>query len=235
MVERIRLLLETRQLTPTQFADTIGIARPIVSHILSGRNKPSLEVVQRILASLPDLSMSWLLNGTGPMLVPATDAGAPPALAARPVASQVAGEVHPASVTAPPPVPTRVPGPSAGQQSSIAPKVAANKSTVATSAPVAKRFVPKVSNVSLIDNPVKTESFVPETPPAPAPRVSTLSHSDHVPPQDTLLASVPLASQQAAAMLAFTPFDGLSVSFHFHAMGAAGGSPRRRVPSILRL
>jgi transcriptional regulator with XRE-family HTH domain len=68
MVERIRTLLESRQLTPTQFADIIGIARPIVSHILSGRNKPSLEVVQRILAAMPDLSMAWLLNGSEPML-----------------------------------------------------------------------------------------------------------------------------------------------------------------------
>ncbi|MDQ2793622.1 MAG: helix-turn-helix domain-containing protein, partial [Bacteroidota bacterium] len=69
MVERIRTLLESRQLTPTQFADLIGVARPIVSHILSGRNKPSLEVVQRILAAMPDLSMAWLLNGSEPMLV----------------------------------------------------------------------------------------------------------------------------------------------------------------------
>ena len=68
MVERIRILLENRQLTPTQFADVIGVARPIISHILSGRNKPSLEVVQRILAAMPDLAMPWLLNGTGSML-----------------------------------------------------------------------------------------------------------------------------------------------------------------------
>lgn len=72
MVERIRTLLESRQLTPTQFADVIGVARPIVSHILSGRNKPSLEVVQRILAAMPDLAMPWLLNGTGPMLAVAS-------------------------------------------------------------------------------------------------------------------------------------------------------------------
>ncbi len=85
MVERIRTLLETRQLTPTQFADSIGIARPIVSHILSGRNKPSLEVVQRILAAMPDLSMAWLLNGTGAML-----AGAPVAPAAQPTKAPAA-------------------------------------------------------------------------------------------------------------------------------------------------
>ena len=95
MVERIRLLLETRQLSPTQFADAIGIARPIVSHILSGRNKPSLEVVQRILAAMPDLSMPWLLNGTGAMLAGVASLAAQPAPAiavAPPAAALVAPE-----------------------------------------------------------------------------------------------------------------------------------------------
>jgi len=81
MVERIRHLLETRQLTPTQFADAMGVARPIVSHILSGRNKPSLEVVQKIIGAFPDLSLPWLLSGVGEMLASAV----PPA----PVASDV--------------------------------------------------------------------------------------------------------------------------------------------------
>lgn len=79
MVERIRQLLEIRQLTPTQFADAIGVARPIVSHILSGRNKPSLEVVQRILTAMPDLSMPWLLNGTGAMQAAVSGASLSPA------------------------------------------------------------------------------------------------------------------------------------------------------------
>lgn len=78
MVERIRTLLQTNQLTPTQFADSIGVARPIVSHILSGRNKPSLEVVQRIIAAFPAISLPWLLTGAGDMLA----AAAPPALGA---------------------------------------------------------------------------------------------------------------------------------------------------------
>jgi transcriptional regulator with XRE-family HTH domain len=67
MVDRIREILSRYQLTPTQFADAIGTARPIVSHILSGRNKPSLEVVQKIVAAFPDLSLPWLLSGTGPV------------------------------------------------------------------------------------------------------------------------------------------------------------------------
>ncbi|MCB2410878.1 helix-turn-helix domain-containing protein [Hymenobacter lucidus] len=74
MVERIRILLQSRQLTPTQFADAIGVARPIVSHILSGRNKPSLEVVQKIIGAFPDLSLPWLLSGIEPMLAAAVAA-----------------------------------------------------------------------------------------------------------------------------------------------------------------
>ena len=100
MVERIRALLEIRQLTPTQFADLIGVARPIISHVLSGRNKPSLEVVQRILAAMPDLAMPWLLNGTGPMLATGSAAAATsPADIAGPPATSVAAAPAPAVAT----------------------------------------------------------------------------------------------------------------------------------------
>ncbi|MGI4886519.1 MAG: helix-turn-helix domain-containing protein [Janthinobacterium lividum] len=78
MVDRIRALLLAWQLSPTQFADAIGVARPIMSHILSGRNKPSLEVVQKVLAAFPELSMPWLLSGTGPMLAPAAPTASEP-------------------------------------------------------------------------------------------------------------------------------------------------------------
>ncbi|MGI4737789.1 MAG: helix-turn-helix domain-containing protein [Janthinobacterium lividum] len=75
MVTRIRQLLDSKQLTPTQFADQIGVGRPVMSHILSERNKPSLEVVQRIISAFPEISLPWLLSGTGNMLaesLPAT-------------------------------------------------------------------------------------------------------------------------------------------------------------------
>ena len=155
MVERIRTLLESRQLTPTQFADSIGIARPIVSHILSGRNKPSLEVVQRILAAMPDLSMPWLLNGTGPML-----AGAP-AAPATPVAPPAPATVAPAMVV---PAPTHAhPGPSdapvvldkdsaasvsRARRPMSAPNPARNTPTPgASSTQEPKRFAPKTLNL----------------------------------------------------------------------------------------
>lgn len=92
MVERIRELLQVNQLTPTQFADSIGVARPIISHILSGRNKPSLEVAQKILTAFPLLSPGWLLKGTGDMLEKAPSAAASGASpTASPVPEDTAG------------------------------------------------------------------------------------------------------------------------------------------------
>lgn len=87
MVTRIRQLLDTKQFTPTQFADFIGVGRPVMSHILSERNKPSLEVVQRIISAFPDVSLPWLLSGIGEMMAEANSAAltAPPTSEAAPV------------------------------------------------------------------------------------------------------------------------------------------------------
>jgi transcriptional regulator with XRE-family HTH domain len=65
--ERIEKILAEYQLSPSRFADDIGIQRSGVSHILSGRNKPSLELIQKILARYPDISSDWLVQGNGPM------------------------------------------------------------------------------------------------------------------------------------------------------------------------
>jgi transcriptional regulator with XRE-family HTH domain len=63
MIERILELLKNKSLTPSQFADEIGIQRSGMSHLLSGRNKPSLEFVLKVLKRFPDVSSSWLLQG----------------------------------------------------------------------------------------------------------------------------------------------------------------------------
>ena len=63
--DRIELLMKSYNLAPSQFADRTGIQRASVSHILSGRNKPSLEVMLKIYESFPGLSMEWLMTGKG--------------------------------------------------------------------------------------------------------------------------------------------------------------------------
>ncbi|HZW62042.1 MAG TPA: helix-turn-helix transcriptional regulator [Flavobacteriaceae bacterium] len=49
----------------SSFAEKIGVQRSSISHLLSGRNKPSLEFVLKILSSYPEVELYWLLNGKG--------------------------------------------------------------------------------------------------------------------------------------------------------------------------
>lgn len=63
--ERIELLMKCYGLTPSQFADRTGIQRASVSHIISGRNKPSLEVMLKIYDAFPGIDMKWLMTGQG--------------------------------------------------------------------------------------------------------------------------------------------------------------------------
>mgnify|MGYP002783672009 CR=1 FL=1 len=60
--EKIKMLISTLQMTPSQFADEIGVQRSSISHILSGRNKPSLEIIQKIVNSFPEVTYGWLLG-----------------------------------------------------------------------------------------------------------------------------------------------------------------------------
>jgi len=68
MVERIKLIMGHYQLRPAQFSDAIGMQRSAVSHVLSGRNKASLDFVLRIKKHYPEISLNWLLLGEGQML-----------------------------------------------------------------------------------------------------------------------------------------------------------------------
>ena len=65
MLDRIKYIMTTYNLNASQLAENIGIQRSTLSHILSGRNKPSLDVVQRLLKSFPEIQAAWLLNGDG--------------------------------------------------------------------------------------------------------------------------------------------------------------------------
>ena len=63
--ERIELLMKCYDLSPSQFAERTGIQRASVSHIISGRNKPSLEVMQKVYEAFPGVDLRWLMTGVG--------------------------------------------------------------------------------------------------------------------------------------------------------------------------
>lgn len=67
MKERIQKLLTSEGIQPTKFAEIIGVQRSSISHILSGRNKPSFDVIQSILKKFPKINSEWLILGSGDM------------------------------------------------------------------------------------------------------------------------------------------------------------------------
>ncbi|WP_347925795.1 helix-turn-helix transcriptional regulator [Pontimicrobium sp. SW4] len=62
---RLQQIIDYYSLSASSFADKIGVQRSSISHILSERNKPSLDFVMKILSSFPDVDLYWLLNGKG--------------------------------------------------------------------------------------------------------------------------------------------------------------------------
>lgn len=64
MVSRIEKIMNEQHLTPALFADKIEISRSSLSHIFSGRNKPSLEIILKIHRAFPSVDLYWLLSGT---------------------------------------------------------------------------------------------------------------------------------------------------------------------------
>ncbi len=69
MKDRIIQFLKENNLTSTKFADVIGVQRSSISHILSGRNKPSYDFIEKMLLSYPDMNAQWLITGKGNMFV----------------------------------------------------------------------------------------------------------------------------------------------------------------------
>lgn len=61
--DRIRMIIDSHQLTAGAFADRIGVQRSNVSHILSGRNKPGYEFLEKVVKTFPKVQAHWLLTG----------------------------------------------------------------------------------------------------------------------------------------------------------------------------
>jgi len=67
MQDQIQEILTKERLSSSQFADRIGIQRSSVSHVLSGRNKPGFDFIQKILIAFPGINGDWLITGSGDM------------------------------------------------------------------------------------------------------------------------------------------------------------------------
>lgn len=78
-LERLHKLLSHHSLSAAGFADKIGVQRSGMSHLVSGRNKPSLDFILKIMEAFPDTDLYWLLTGQGQMFRSETPMAKPPA------------------------------------------------------------------------------------------------------------------------------------------------------------
>lgn len=74
-IKRLEIILDYYGLNASGFADKIGVQRSSLSHLLSGRNKPSLDFILKILDVFPEVDLYWILNGKGSF--PKKDEAAP--------------------------------------------------------------------------------------------------------------------------------------------------------------
>ena len=61
--DRIQLIIKANNESPSSFADKVGIKRSNLSHVLSGRNNPSLDFLAKVISTYPNVNASWLLTG----------------------------------------------------------------------------------------------------------------------------------------------------------------------------
>jgi len=67
LIDRIRQIIEQKRMNSSYFAEQIGSSRSVITHILNGRNKPSWDILKKILEKYDDINTEWLLFGKEPM------------------------------------------------------------------------------------------------------------------------------------------------------------------------
>lgn len=67
MNKRLLQFLEAENITQTQLADTLDVAKASVSNILAGRNRPGYDFIESLMLHYPALNIEWLITGKGKM------------------------------------------------------------------------------------------------------------------------------------------------------------------------
>ncbi len=80
---RLETILRHYDLSATAFAEEIGVQRSSISHLLGGRNKPSLDFVLKVVQRFPEVNLYWLLNGKGSF--PSKERATPPSPPSQPL------------------------------------------------------------------------------------------------------------------------------------------------------
>lgn len=69
MNNRIKQFMDYKALSSSELADSIGVQRSNVTHVLQGRNKPGFQFISKLLETYPEINAKWLITGKEDMLV----------------------------------------------------------------------------------------------------------------------------------------------------------------------
>ncbi|MAP54850.1 helix-turn-helix transcriptional regulator [Altibacter sp.] len=98
--KRLEKILDYYGLSATAFSDAIDFNRSTISHLLSGRNKPSLDFVMKVIQQFPEVELYWLLNGKGTFPSEKENSSIPSAPPSQESASEIREATKSLSVTA---------------------------------------------------------------------------------------------------------------------------------------
>lgn len=73
MEEKFKILLEKEHLTASKLAEILQVQPASISHIIKGRNKPSFELISKLVTKFPRLNPYWLLGNSDEMYNPSSD------------------------------------------------------------------------------------------------------------------------------------------------------------------
>jgi len=75
--ERLKEIIAFYQINAGEFAQKLGVQKSSISHLLSGRNKPSFSFINKLIKAFPDLNIKWFLTGEGKMIVETPEVPSP--------------------------------------------------------------------------------------------------------------------------------------------------------------
>jgi len=168
MKDRILQLIQHKGLSQAQFANEINIPRASVTHFTTGRNKPSMDVVAKILERYPEVNHKWLIFGIGPMTYDTAAERKPPSannmpdLFADPGPVQYSSQDRPSPQNTPVHPPKVQAAPENRRETRVEKPQNALKQTVTEHIVVQKAESKNVNKIMLFYSDNTFETFIPE-------------------------------------------------------------------------
>lgn len=194
MTDRLQVILQREGITAAKFASALGVQPSALSHLLSGRNKPSYDFITRFIMAYPAYNIEWLLVGKQPMLkegltqstnsVPtATTIDEPQTLF---IANEESPEVAPQAQPAPQPLQysasAQAAAPQSGSQSTTAPQTTPHPSAPVQPAPQPSSIISATETVAPQQNNTNAQAQVAPQPTsiaAKTPKKVIILYDDH--------------------------------------------------------